>query len=275
MKTLIVPVDFSSASVNAANYALDFAKAIDSSIILLYVCQVPIAFSEVPVAASTVQETFDDAEKELAVLKQNLLHRSDNKVKIYTELKEGFVVNQVAEYCRKINPYAVIMGASGSTAAERVIFGSNTIDALKSLSWPLIIVPKGARFNQVKNIGLASDLKNVIEAVHADEIKKMVKDLHATLHILHVYSNQDKIIGNPEIEGSEWIRDMFEELQPEFHFLNHDKIDVAIHSFAEKNNLDMLIVIPKKHGWLEGLFHNSDSKQVALHSHMPLLSVHQ
>lgn len=275
MRTIIVPVDFSSASVNAANYALDFAHAINASITLLYVCQVPVAVSEAPVAAATIQGILEDAEKEMIALKDDLLHKANGKLKVYTEIKEGYVVNQVAEYCKKVNPYAVIMGASGASAAERILFGSNTLSALKNIAWPLIIVPKGAKFKQISSIGLACDLRNVVNAVRADEIKKMVNDFKAKLHILHVNTDKDKMIGDEEIEGSEWIRDMFVDLKPDFHFLHNENIEIAINEFAEKNNLDMLIVVPKKHNVLQGIFHKSEAKQVALHAHLPLLSVHE
>ena len=275
MRTIIVPVDFSSASGNAANYALDFAHVINASITLIYVCQVPVAVSEAPVAAATIQGILDDAEKEIIKLKDDLLHKANGKLKVYTVIKEGYVVNQVAEYCKKVNPYAVIMGASGASATERVLFGSNTLSALKNISWPLIIVPKGAKFTQISRMGLACDLRNVVNSVHADEIKKMVTDFKAKLHILHVNTDRNKMIGDEEIEGSEWIRDMFIDLKPDFHFLHNENIEVAINEFAEKNNLDMLIVIPKKHGILEGIFHKSEAKQVALHAHLPLLSVHE
>ena len=66
MKTLIVPVDFSPAALNAANYALDFAHAVNASITLLYVCQVPVAVSEAPVAAVTMKEILEDAEKKIS-----------------------------------------------------------------------------------------------------------------------------------------------------------------------------------------------------------------
>jgi nucleotide-binding universal stress UspA family protein len=275
MRTIIVPVDFSSASINAANYALDFAHAINASITLMYVCQIPVAVGEAPVAAATIQGIIDDAEKEIIELKDELLHKANGKLKVYTEVKEGYVVNQVAQYCKKVNPYAVIMGASGSGTTERVLFGSNTLSALKNISWPLIIVPKGVKFKQISSIGLACDLRNVENTVHAGDIKKMVDDFKAKLHILHVNTDKDKMIGNEEIEGSEWIRDMFADLKPDFHFLHNENIEVAINNFAEKNNLDMLILIPKKHGILEGIFHKSEAKQVALHTHLPLLSVHE
>jgi len=275
MKTLIVPVDFSPAALNAANYALDFAHAVNASITLLYVCQVPVAVSEAPVAAVTMKEILEDAEKKISELREELIRKSGGKLKVYTQIKEGYITTQIESYCKLANPYAVVMGSSGSGAVERILFGSTTLSAIRSLSWPLIIVPRGAKFKNISKVGLACDLKNVIEAVHAEEIKKLLIDFKPELHILHVNTETEKKISDTEIEGSEWVRDMFIELKPQFHFLNKQHIEEAVNEFAEKNNLDMLIVIPKKHGLLETIFHRSEAKHIALHAHVPLLSIHE
>ena len=275
MKTLIVPVDFSPAALNAANYALDFAHAINASITLMYVCQVPIGVSEAPVAAVTIKEILEEAEKTILELREELIRKSGGKLKVYTQIKEGYITTQIESYCKLANPYAVVMGSSGSGAVERILFGSTTLSAIRSLSWPLIIVPRGAKFKNISKVGLACDLKNVIEAVHAEEIKKLLIDFKPELHILHVNTETEKKISDTEIEGSEWVRDMFIELKPQFHFLNKQHIEEAVNEFAEKNNLDMLIVIPKKHGLLETIFQRSEAKHIALRAHVPLLSIHE
>jgi len=275
MKTLIVPVDFSPAALNAANYALDFAHAINASITLMYVCQVPIGVSEAPVAAVTIKEILEEAEKTILELREELIRKSGGKLKVYTQIKEGYITTQIESYCKLANPYAVVMGSSGSGAVERILFGSTSLSAIRSLSWPLIIVPRGAKFKNISKVGLACDLKNVIEAVHAEEIKKLLIDFKPELHILHVNTETEKKISDTEIEGSEWVRDMFIELKPQFHFLNKQHIEEAVNEFAEKNNLDMLIVIPKKHGLLETIFQRSEAKHIALRAHVPLLSIHE
>lgn len=274
MKTLIVPVDFSPAATNAANYALDFAHVISAGITLMYVYQVPAAVSEAPVAAATINEVINDAEKKILELKDELIRKSGGKLKVYAEIKEGFITTQIEAYCKTVKPYAVVMGSNGENGIERILFGSNTLSAIQNLSWPLIIVPQGATFKSIHKVGLACDLKNVAAAVHAESIKRLLADFKSELHILHVSPEQNKIT-DTAIAGAELIRDMFIDVNPQFHFLNGINIEAAINEFAEKNNLDMLIVIPKKHGLIEAIFHRSETKHIKLRTHLPLLSIHE
>jgi len=274
MKTIIVPVDFSPAALNAARYALDFAHEIKASITLIYVYQVPVAVSEAPVAAASVNAVIGEAEKRILELKDELIHRCNSKLKIYTEIREGNVTTQVEQYCNKVKPFAVVMGSSGAGKMERILFGSNTLSAIKNLSWPLIIVPLDAKFKSIHKVGMACDLKNVDEVVRAEDIKKLLTEFKPELHILHVSTEKHRI-SDDEAQGSEQIRDMLSELFPQFHFLNSLNIEAAINRFAGKTKLDMLIVIPKKHGLFESIFHRSESKQMVLNTDLPLLSIHQ
>ena len=275
MKTVLVPVDFSKASLNAASYALDFAHAINASMTLLHVYQLPPAFSEIPASAREIADTMNDAEKKMKEWEDEFTRKGSGKIKIYTAFRQGYITTIIEEYCSEVNPYAVVMGAHGANALERFLFGSNTLHALKHLSWPLIIVPKDAKFTSISKIGLACDLRDVLTTIHAGKIKKLVNDFHAELHILHVNTHKYKSVSDKEIEGTEWIRDMFLDMKPAFHFLSNEYLEEGVNEFAEKIKPDLLIVIPKHYGLIEQIVHKSHAKEMALHTHMPLLSIHE
>ena len=65
MKTIIVPVDFSPASLNAVNYAMELANTIEGSITLVYVYQFPASVGEVPVSGEIISDMIADAENRM------------------------------------------------------------------------------------------------------------------------------------------------------------------------------------------------------------------
>ena len=164
------------------------------------------------------------------------------------------------------------MGSQGTTAAERLLFGSHTVYAMKHLVWPLITVPPQAKFSAVKKIGLACDFNKVVETTPVDEIKTLVNDFHAELHVLNTGKKE---VFNPELVfESGLLQEMLAALKPEYHFITNENTDEGIMDFAEKNNIDLLVVLPKRHGLLEKLFLKSHSKQLVLHSHVPVMALH-
>jgi nucleotide-binding universal stress UspA family protein len=177
--------------------------------------------------------------------------------------------------CNKICPFAVVMGTKGTSGIEKVLFGSNTLTAIRHLTWPVICVPPGKTFGTgIKKIGFACDFRDVVKATPAQSIKEFAKEFNAELHVLNVdYHNHHF---KPEArEESLLLHTMLEDAHPQYHFIEHKDIEDGINEFAEKNNLDLVISIPKKHKLLEGLFKASSTKQLVFHSHIPVMCVHE
>jgi len=272
MKTILVATDFSPAALNAANYAADMALAINANLLLLHVYQLPVSYSEVPIPINE-GDFMEDAEKSINELKEQLSCRRGGKLHIDTEVRMGLFFRQELEtVCEDIKPYTVVMGSQGTTAAEHLFFGSHTLYAMKHLMWPLIAVPPKASFSSVKKIGLACNLNQVIDTVPFEEISILVNDFDAEMHIINI-DKQD--VYNPETDcESVLLLKMMAPLKPTYHFITNKNIDEGIIDFAEKNKIDLLMVLPGRHGLLKRLTHKSHTKQLILHSHVPVMAIH-
>lgn len=272
MKTILVATDFSPAASDATTYAAEMALAINADIFLLHVYQIPVGYLEVPIAVS-LEDMRLDAERQIIALKEELIQKTGSRLYIATEVKMGSFFHELKMTCESIKPYAVIMGSQGTTAAEHLFFGSHTAYAMKHLAWPLITVPAGVAFTAIKKIGLACDFDKVVDTVPVDEIKMLVRDFNAGLHILNTGNNKEF---NPElIFESGMLQQMLADLKPNYHFITHENTDDGIMDFAEKNQIDLLIILPKHHSLLEKLVHKSHTKQLVLHSHVPVMALHQ
>jgi nucleotide-binding universal stress UspA family protein len=271
MKTILIATDFSPAALNAAFYAADMALVINANLVLLHTYQVPVSYAEVPVAVN-IQDIVKDAEMQLERVKVNLNERTGNKIKIDTRIKEGAFFHELNKLSEEIKPYAVVMGSQGTSSTERFLFGGHTVHAMKHLDWPLITVPLNAHFSAVKKIGLACDFDKVVERIPVDEIKLLVNDFNASLHVLNTGKKTEY---NPEIVfESGMLQEMIGSLNPEYHFITNESTDEGILEFVDENSIDLLVVLPKRRGILENLLHRSATKQFVLHSHVPVMAIH-
>lgn len=275
MKTIIIPTDFSPVATNALHYAIDMASVTGSSLLLLHVYQVPISYTDVPIVLVSVEELQKAAEEKIAELKKEVVHITSGSLKVYTETRLGNVVDELETLCNKIKPFAVVMGTKGATGLERVLFGSNTLTAIRHLSWPVICVPPGKTFGAgIKKIGFACDFRDVVKSTPTNFIKEFVKEFKSELHVLNVdHSNKHFTPDTPE--QSALLHTMLEEAKPQYHFIEHKDIEDGVNEFAEKNNLDLIITIPKKHKLLEGIFKPSSTKQMVYQSHVPVMCIHE
>ena len=275
MKTIIVPTDFSPIATNAMHYAIDMAKKVNASLLLLHVYQVPVSFTDTPIVLVSIEDLRKGAEEQVAHLKTEVEHLTSGSLKVYTETRLGNVADELENLCNKINPFAVVMGTKGASGVERILFGSNTLTAIRHLTWPVICVPPGETFGDgIKKIGFACDFKDVVKTTPTHYIVDFVKEFNAELDVLNVdYHNKHFKPETPE--QSALLHTMLEEANPTYHFIEHADIEDGINEFAEKNNIDLIITIPKKHRLLEGVFKASSTKQLVYQSHVPVMCVHE
>ena len=272
MKTIIVATDFSPAATNAAHYAAEMAVAINAKLFLLHVYQIPVAYLKVPVVLNE-DEMREEADKKLIQLKNELDIKTGDKLNFETEIRMGVFFQELKELCEKVQPYAVVMGSQGTTATERLFFGGHAVYAMKHLTWPLITVPPEVKFNAIKKIGLACDFDKVIDTTPVEEIKLLVKDFNAQLHVLN--TGKQKVFNPNIVFESGLLQEMLAELKPNYHFTTNSNTDEGIIDFSERNHLDLLLVLPKRHGLIDSLVHKSHTKQLVLHSHVPVMALHQ
>jgi nucleotide-binding universal stress UspA family protein len=276
MKTIIVPTDFSPAALNAANYAADMALAIKANILLFHVYQLPLSVSDTPIVLLSVDEMREAAENKLAQLKKDLEHIiPGGALEIKTEARMGNLADELEDCCKTIQPFTVVMGTRGHSAVERALFGSNTLKVIKHLSWPIICVPIGKKYGTgIKKIGLACDFREVKETTPVPVIRTLVKEFQAELHVLNVDHDNQHFKADTPMQSA-FLHTAFEELKPQYHYIEHKDIEDGINEFAESNNLDIVITIPKKHKLLEGLFKKSSTKQLVFESHVPVMCLHE
>jgi len=275
MKTILVPTDFSPASENAMWFAADMARNIGACVLLVHMYQLPVsAVSEVPMMMLNADELRDECEVQLNALKERVEKTTLGSVPVFTQSRLGNTGIELEDICDTLHPFAVVMGMHGKGGVETMVFGSTTLNAMHHLRVPVMIIPAGSSFRPVLKIGLACDLKRVEATMPGKEIRAVVKEFGAELHVLNV----DKRFEHFAPEGREQttvLHTMLAGLDPRYHFIHKDNIEESLDDFAQRHQMDFLIVVPKKHGFPEGLFHKSCSKKLAEHAHVPVMAIHE
>src|SRR5690349_12443616 len=275
MKTLVVPTDFSSVSVNALNYAVDMAQAINAGIVLLHVYNVPVAFTDGPVSPVTVvsvEEVKRTAEERLEEIKKNLVTVTSGQIEILTEARLGNTIDELEQLCKSVEPLAIVMGSHGTTGLERIIMGSTTQTAIRQLKCPVIVIPPGTTYHGIKRIGLACDFDNIVQSTPVEYIKNIVREFGADLYVLNVKDKKDEESDVTESTmETAYLDAVLEEIRPAYVQLTGKDVVEGINGFAENNNLDLVMVIPKKHRLIDTLFHKSQSRELITHSPIPIV----
>jgi nucleotide-binding universal stress UspA family protein len=274
MKLIIAPTDFSAISDNAIRYATDMAVAMGTNLMLVHVYQLPISFSEVPLVTISMDEIRKISEDKLAELKQNIETITEKKLKIFTESRLGEVSEEITKLTETLAPFAIVMGTRGTTGAGRFFMGSNSISVIAKVGVPVFIIPPGVRFKPFKKVGLATDLVAVIDNTPVSKIREMVQFFDAELHVLNVdYHHKRFTASTPEETMN--MDSLLAGMNPLYDFIENKDIDQGLNDFAEKNDLDLVITLPKKHSMLERFFEKSTTRELIHESHIPIMCIHR
>ncbi len=275
MKTIIIATDFSSVAANATRYGIDMAAAIQSDILLFHTYELPVNMAEVPVVMIPADEMKTIAEEKLLALKKEMEAFAPATMKIDIMAALGDTTNELQELCDKIKPFAIVMGTHSVANIERILFGSTTLKVIHYLCWPVITVPPGKKFGEgIKKIGFACELNAVTNSTPVHIIKEFVHAFHSELMVLNADLPNHNL--QPDIEKqSHMLYNMLKEVNPGFHFIQVKDIEEGINDFADSNNIDLLITIPKKHKLLEHIFRSGSTKKLVFHSHIPVMCLHE
>jgi nucleotide-binding universal stress UspA family protein len=261
MNTVIVPVDFSETSSNAAVYAAKMLKGVyDANLILYHMYE------------KSSEES--SANEQLNALKARLAET--NAVKTETIAVEGSdLIDEIDRVVRHRHASLVIMGITGRTALEKVFMGSNTLKLVDKNICPVLIIPPDAKFNGVKNVALTSDFQEVRLTTPSVPIKAILEMFHPSLHVVNV-DNQHYVSLTAEYQKERSVmQEMFSNFNPEFYFIGMNDFFEAIEQFITDKKIDILITIPRRHSFLGNVFKSSHTKKLVYHSHVPILAVHE
>ena len=278
MQPILVPTDFSPTAYNAAQYAIGLAAQLQISKIILYnayqqyIAEDPMMMT---VVAQDPMELKKISEEGLSQMVESLREKTTNVPQVECVSDYNTITNGVLETCKKYNAGLVVMGITGANGKlDEVVIGSNAVDVSHRSHTPVIIVPSNAAFTSIRRVLLACDFKKVVETTPVAPVKQILDATHAELHVLHIESNGHDFTPETPFE-SLMLDELFRSYNPQYHFEKHDHFTDAINKFATENNIDLIITIPKKHGFFEGIFKRSHTKALAFHSHIPMMTIHE
>ena len=283
MKTILVPTDFSETSLVTTKYALDLAEHVGAQKIILYhtySVPAPVNYGIIPAEPILLNEElidFDSLDKGavdgLKHFKNELKSFIPEGIEIELLAKHGFLIEDIKITQKEVGADIIIMNVTGGGTFSENIIGSDALIVARQASVPVIILPPKSSGRSISNILLVSDFEEVKKSVPTSQIKEMLDATKARLNILHL-SKENSYPYNENSAERYLFEALFEGYNLSFHFIYALNFADGINDFAEENNMDLVVVIPKKHSLLESIFVKSHTKELAFHSHIPVMVVH-
>ncbi len=261
MHRVIIPVDFSETSLNAARFAAKMLSGKQDAVAILY----------------NNYETADDHDvclNYLESLKKEFIKSGVTNVQLEHEMG-GDLIDNISTLAHSVRATLITMGITGKSAIKQIMFGSNTLKLIDRNLYPVMIIPPDASYNGISNVAFASDFKNVTDTTPSVLINAVLDMFQPMLHIVNVSKDHYVALTDEIQSGKQEFRTMFPERKTEFYFITMNDFFEAMDNFVKDYKIDMLITIPKHQSNSASLFKSTHTKRLAYHSHIPILAAHE
>lgn len=270
MDTILVPVDNGEASKNAIVYVAKLAKDLGKSIILINAYQVPISYTEVPLVTMSLAQIEEASRELLENYKTEIQNITDTEIKIYVESVYGEIENEIKKIIEKINPYLIIIGTSGRSGLGRFFLGSTSLKIINDTKTPVLIITPELKYKRFQTIGLTTDFEDVMEITSTKVIGELVRKYKSTLSVIHVDYERYHFTANTPMETMD-LDNILSDLNPTYHYIENKDIIEGIITYVTENDVDLLVVYPKKHNWFEKIFQKSSTRVLIQTAIKPIL----
>ena len=289
IRRILVPVDFSDASINACNFALALAFKLKAEIKLLYSYYDPVIGSEPYFEGQTLNTYMDqvigniayDARRHLLELKSKIQEQADEEnlrhVKISYSLDKGAPDDVILHYIEKFNPGVVVMGTRGANGDSGKFIGSVTRKIIENSGVPVFAIPAKAKFKS------ANHFLRVLYATNFDDsdfislrkLMTLVRPFNMKINCAHItvegYTSLD-VVRMDSLKVH--LKKEYDDYDISCEVIRHENVVQGIQDYIEDNEIDLIALTTHKRGIIERFFNPSIARKMLFHSHVPLLVFH-
>ena len=271
MQTILVPTDFSPEARNAAMHAAELARVLNAKVMLFHAYMLPTPVSEVPYVMVTVDEL--QKENEHHIKKEASYLHDVYELEIEWLVRIGIPSDEIKMVAEEKLVDLVVMGMKGTGGGLDIIIGSTTINAIRKVQSPILIVPHDAVYRALRNIILATDLGVENTESTLLPLLKIASAFKSTIQIVNVHREQGNE-ANRQPDSSDNFKNIFKDIPHGFTVITDTSVMHGINEYIQLHPSELLVMIAHKHSFLERVFSKNHTTAMAHETKIPLLILH-
>jgi nucleotide-binding universal stress UspA family protein len=266
MKTILVPIDFSSASHYAADYAAMLAKQLSTDLFLLHVFSESVPLMDPGFSGADLVIGF----KEYPTMMQSEIKRLTEQfgVRVQGDIIGGFKGDSIKDMAEQLGAGLICVGRKAGK--YKPLFGSTILKAIHKSFIPVIVVPEGTVYRPIKHIVLAVDFMEMIRYNCVAPLIDIVKTTGASLCVLHVEKGGG-VFPPEHVPEKLQLANIMSSVSYLFEDLKNENVEEGILKYINNHPSNLLAMIPHHHSALTRIFRDLHTEPIVFASSIPLL----
>lgn len=277
---ILIPVDFSDASVQALIYASLIGTSTQAELVLLHIREE--YFTDVDhliLDRATHPDVYKLVDTKLSEIKDK---QSDlQEISFTVMVSTGKIHRSIQRIANQIQADLVIMGTSDVTkgfvnGVKRYMLGSNTVRTVEVCDIPIITLHTENQKKELKCIVLPIDIEDASTTDKVDYVKKLASLYDAKVHVLAITDDSapEDNVNQMKITLKEVCDDFkINNLKIETHILHTEDIASDIIDYSVRNRADLIVIMSKKSKSIDQLFLQSEERIIIENHRIPVLSL--
>jgi nucleotide-binding universal stress UspA family protein len=272
MKTILVPTDFSEASNNSVNYAVELAKYFNAALVLVNASPIPAGSYESTAPIEMITALRQGSKDALVNCKKEIQKKNENiHIDCYSESGDPYdvIVNASQEYHADLIVIGIIGGAG---KIKEHIIGSTAVKVAQKSNIPVFIISETVKYKRIRKISFACDLENMEDVSVGYSVKYFSKVFDAELEIVTIEQPNEDITAE-QAKNYLILEKNLAHVQHRSVSVTGTKIAKELKNYFLANPTDVVMLNPRKHSVFHNLFSESVTKELAFHLEFPILAV--
>jgi nucleotide-binding universal stress UspA family protein len=264
MKTIVAPVDFSDASLNALSFAGELAKRASARLVVVNILQ--------------KGETEQAVRDKMRALESDLRKSFGLGFRCELVIARGTLVPGLKKIIKSHEASLIVMGTKGASGLKRILIGSNTVNVMAKVKVPVLVIPEVARFENFLKKGknrvvLATDLDELKNYDALDPLKKIaLLMIGPKVRVLSVRPKNTNLDYLKDMERRALLSVFNPELESERITVFSSNVMSGINFYLNKNkDTGLVAMIARDTGHL---IQKHFTREMASHTRFPLLVLH-
>jgi nucleotide-binding universal stress UspA family protein len=274
MKTILIPTDFSDTAKEAFRFGVRVAQRIKAHVKVVYIEQQPIEPLYATLDVLTDKGAIKEALKAFTTIEK--AHLRSPLPEIETQYYEyaGEVGDKIIELSKCPDIDIVVMGSTGENQVLDKWFGTVASYVAQNAFCPVLLIPTGATYRNPKRLLFAHNLDQPTQTATLERVAFTAKCFDAKVHNLFVntHGGQDEEID--ELVKREWSLYESERFSFKTVILKNKSVLETIQRYAIAHRIDMVLISTFHRPFLQQVFRDSLTKQIALTAKLPILILH-
>jgi nucleotide-binding universal stress UspA family protein len=284
MKTILIATDFSDRALHAAQYAYMIATKLGADVVICNALEIPQEIPQAGAMGYSVEQYENiayDREEELKRMKKHFEHEDHTAgfhPKIDCIFEYGGLTSLIEKITTESEIFLMVMSTHNEQFLTTLMLGNHTRRMINASKVSLLLVPEKASCSIPQKIGLAIDFEKFQEDFQKiNDMVNLSKSLEAQLLLAHIFNNQaySKAEENADrkLFADLAIKLDYDKLEYKLFKNNNNHLQSGLSWLCSNENLDLLVMIHRKHGFLSRLFNGSETQSIANTITIPLLVI--